>query len=72
MINGKKPAGWVVSRMDSRVGVAAVVVGVPLVTDFDEVDPCRVIKTGDWIRVDGDSGTVLISRSTVEDQQFRA
>ncbi len=60
MINGKKPAGWVVGRMDSRIGVAAVVVGVPMVADFDGVDPCQRIKTGDWLRVDGNNGTVCI------------
>lgn len=62
MINGKKPAGWVVSKMDSRVGVAAVVVGSPMVSDFDDIDPCRFIKTGDWVRVNGNTGEVEIFR----------
>jgi len=63
MINGKKPAGWVVNHIDSRVGVAAVVVGVPLVTDFVDVDPCREINTGDRVRVDGDNGIVVVMKS---------
>ncbi len=62
MINGVKPAGWVVRQIDTRVGVAAVVVGSPMVADFTDVDPCAEIKTGDWVRVNGDTGEVEISR----------
>lgn len=61
MINGVKPAGWVVTRIDTRVAVAAVVVGSPMVADFNDVDPCREIKTGDWVRIDGSTGRVEIS-----------
>ena len=64
MINGSKPAGWVVTRMDSRVGVAAVVVGSPMVADFSDIDPCEQIKTGDWIKVNGNTGEVEITRSS--------
>lgn len=60
MRSGFKPAAWVFSKMDSRAGVATVVVGVPAVADFPDVEPCDIIKTGDLIRVDGDAGTVEI------------
>ena len=60
MINGKKPAGWVVSKIDSRVGVAAVVIGSPMVADFEDIDPCQSIKTGDWVKVNGNTGEVEI------------
>lgn len=63
MLNGKKPAGWVVDRVDSRVGVAAVVLGVPLVTELGDDDPCRMIRTGDRVRVDGDRGIVEVIRT---------
>jgi len=33
----------------------------PAVTELDQ-DPIKVIRTGDRIRVDGDSGTVEITR----------
>ncbi|SCM81832.1 conserved hypothetical protein [uncultured Sporomusa sp.] len=56
------PAGWVFTKMDSRAGVAAVVLGVPAVADFEDVDPCEVIKSGDWVRVDGNTGTVEVTR----------
>lgn len=59
-VKGNFPAGWVFTKIDSRAGVAAVVVGVPAVTDIEGEDPCEVIKNGDWLRVDGDNGTVEI------------
>jgi hypothetical protein len=34
---------------------------IPSVTDFDQ-DPLAIIETGDWVRVDGDSGTVEITK----------
>lgn len=58
---GFKPAGWVFSKMDSRAGVAIVVVGSPAVADFaEDIDPCKLIKTGDRIRIDGEKGMVEI------------
>lgn len=63
MHNDVKPAGWVVSQIDARVGVAAVVVGAPMVADFSDVDPCKEINTGDWVRVDGDTGAVEITKT---------
>ncbi|MBK5260974.1 MAG: DUF126 domain-containing protein [Peptostreptococcaceae bacterium] len=62
MINGRKPAAWIIKAIDSRVGVAAVVVDVPMVTDFADVDPCQYIKTGDWVKVNGNNGEVEIHR----------
>lgn len=60
MMAGFKPSGWVFSKMDSRAGVATVVVGVPAVADFLDVEPCQFIKNGDKIRIDGTNGTVEI------------
>ncbi len=58
---GFKPAGWIFSKMDSRAGVATVVVGSPAVADFEEgVEPCDIIKSGDKIRINGDTGLVEI------------
>ena len=62
---GVRPAGWVVTKIDSKIGVAAVIVDRPMVTDFEEVDPCAVIQDGDYVEVNGDDGTVTITR---EDQ----
>ena len=57
-IAGFAPAGWVITKMDSRIGGTLVSIGTPAVTDFGEVDPIQTIKTGDRIRINGDTGTV--------------
>ena len=56
------PSGFVVSKMDSRAGVASVVFDVPCVADFKDVDPCNVVKTGDWVKVNGDLGLIEVTR----------
>ncbi len=62
-VNGIKPAGWVFTKLDSRAGVAAVVLDIPTVSDFDEeIDLFSIIETGDWIKVDGDLGNVEITK----------
>lgn len=60
MFNGIKPAGWIVRRLDARVGVAAVMVGSPMVADFNDVDPCVEIQTGDLVLINGETGEVTI------------
>jgi len=56
------PAALVFPKMDSRTGVTAAVLNIPVVTDLDR-DPFELIKTGDHVRVDGDRGTVEIISS---------
>lgn len=34
---------------------------IPTICDFSDVDPCQVIHTGDWIRMDGATGVVEIT-----------
>ena len=64
MRSGFKPAGWAFSRMDSRAGVACVVLDIPTVADFDEdVDICQIIKTGDIVTINGDTGEIIIHNS---------
>ncbi len=58
-ISGKCPAGMVFPKMDSRTGVAAVVTGVPVVTDLEE-DVFDIVKTGDYVEVNGDEGYIEI------------
>ena len=60
-LRGMAPAAMVFPQMDSRTGVAAVVTGVPVVTDLAE-DPFAVIKTGDIVIVNGDEGYIEICR----------
>lgn len=62
-VNGHKPAGWIFTKLDSRAGVAAVVLDIPTVSDFDEeIDLFSMIETGDWVKVDGNTGEVEITK----------
>jgi predicted aconitase with swiveling domain len=56
---GTAPKALVFKEMTTKVALGAVVMRVPAVTDLDR-DPLEVIETGDWVRVDGDAGTVEV------------
>lgn len=58
-IAGVGPAALVFPKMDSRTGVTAAVLNIPVVTDLQE-DPFELIQTGDRVRVDGDRGIVEV------------
>jgi predicted aconitase with swiveling domain len=60
-VAGHSPAGWVFTRIDPRSGVAIAVLGIPAVCDIQEADPCAVIHTGDWVKVDGSTGRVEVT-----------
>lgn len=60
-INGCGPRGYVLTKMDSKCGTAIVMAGVPCVSDFNEDnDPCELIKTGDYVKINGETGIVEI------------
>jgi len=40
---------------------ASIVLNIPTVDELDQ-DPCKVIKTGDWVKVDGEKGIVEITK----------
>ena len=62
-VAGTAPLGWMFTRIDSSAGVASAVMKIPTIVDFEEgQDPCKLIKNGDWIRMNGKSGRVEISR----------
>ncbi len=61
-IAGVRPAGWISTRVDARLGVALASMNLPAVVDFDEADPLDVIENGDWVRIDGSTGIVEVSR----------
>jgi len=60
-------AGWVVTKMDTRIGGAIVSLCVPAITDFEGVDPLQVLKTGDLVRIDGTKGTIEVLKSVLKD-----
>ena len=58
---GTAPAAWLFNEMTTKVALGTVVTRAPAMTDFDR-DPLLTIRTGDWVRVDADAGTVTITR----------
>ncbi len=39
------------------------VMKIPTIVDFEKSqDPCKLIKNGDWIKMNGETGEVEISR----------
>lgn len=58
---GAAPLGWLITRIDSSAGVACAVMKIPAIVDFEaDQDPCRIITTGDWVRMNGSTGEVEI------------
>ena len=60
---GNAPKAMLFNEMTTKVALGAVVMRIPSVTDFDR-DPLEVIETGDWVRVDGDAGTVEVTKAS--------
>lgn len=58
---GVAPAAMLFKEMTTKIALGAVVTRAPALTDFDQ-DPLAVIRTGDWVRVDADAGTVEVVR----------
>lgn len=58
-LRGMAPKAMLFNIMTTKAALGAVVMRVPTVTELDQ-DPLAVIRTGDWVRVDGDAGTVEI------------
>jgi predicted aconitase with swiveling domain len=60
-ITGTAPRALVFNEMTTKIALGAVVMRIPAVTDLDQ-DPLRMIRTGDWVAVDGDRGVVEVRR----------
>lgn len=58
-LRGMAPIAMVFNIMTTKAALGAVVMRVPTVTDCDQ-DPLDLIKTGDWVRVNGDAGTIEV------------
>jgi predicted aconitase with swiveling domain len=56
---GAAPAAMIFNEMSTKMALGAVVTRVPAVTDLEQ-DPLEVIRTGDWVKVDGTNGVVEI------------
>lgn len=65
-VAGTAPKGWIFTKIDSSAGVAAAVLNIPAVVDFPPgQDPCKEIKTGDAVRINGGTGEVEIRKGAV-------
>jgi uncharacterized protein len=58
---GTNPAAFVYREGNNLTVFAAMAANIPTVTDLDQ-DPTKVIETGDWVVVNGDKGTVEITK----------
>jgi predicted aconitase with swiveling domain len=58
---GTAPKAMIFTEMTTKVALGAVVMRVPAVTDLDR-DPLTLIESGDWVRVDGDTGRVEVTK----------
>lgn len=66
-LEGSGPKAMIFNVMNTKIALGVVVSHIPCVTGFDQ-DPLTVIRTGDWVRVDGDRGIVeVIKRAARED-----
>lgn len=62
-VAGCSPRAWLFTRIDSSAGVAATLLKIPTVVDFPaDQDPCRLIRTGDWVKVNGETGVIEVTR----------
>jgi len=59
---GTAPAAMINVETEPIVAVGAILGKIPLVDKLDE-DPTKIIKTGDFIKVDANKGEVVFSHS---------
>jgi len=59
--NEVAPAGFVCGEVEPVLAAGMIAAGIPCVDKLEQ-DPLKVIKTGDWVKVDGDNGLVEITR----------
>jgi predicted aconitase with swiveling domain len=60
-LQGTAPAAHVIAENNPQTALGVVLSRIPAVTELDQ-DPTEVIRTGDWVRVDGDKGIVEVTR----------
>lgn len=58
---GTAPLAMVFNTVTTKAVLGAIVTRVPTVVECTP-DPLASIRTGDWVRVDGDAGTVTVLR----------
>jgi len=62
---GTAPAAFVFDVVTTKAVLGAIVTRIPTVVEASPA-PLEVIRTGDLVRVDGDSGTITVRKSTID------
>ena len=60
---GNSPKAMVIKGVEPILAAAILAANIPAVDRFDQ-DPLKVIKTGDYIKVDADAGIVEVIKKT--------
>lgn len=55
------PAGMIVSENEPILAAGIITANIPAVTSLDQ-DPIKVIKTGDYVKMDATNGIVVVTR----------
>ena len=58
-LKGVAPIAMAFNVMTTKAALGAVVMRIPTLTDLDR-DPVVLVETGDWVRIDGDAGTLSV------------
>jgi predicted aconitase with swiveling domain len=58
---GVAPAAIINTELDSLCVLGCAVADIPMMTDLDQ-DPFTVIGNGDWINLDADAGTIVVTK----------
>jgi hypothetical protein len=61
-MNGFAPAAIINNRLDTVVANGVIASKVPTIIELDQ-DPCQLIKTGDFVKVDADNGIVEVTKT---------
>jgi len=60
--SGKAPKALICNRAQGTTIAGALLVNTPMIYAFEQ-DVVKVIKTGDWVKVNSDNGEIEIKRS---------
>jgi hypothetical protein len=58
---GVAPAAIINTELDSLCVLGCAISDIPMMTDLDK-DPFKVIRNGDWIKLDADAGIIEVTR----------
>lgn len=60
---GVAPAAIINTELDSLCVLGCAISEIPMMTDLDK-DPFKVIRNGDWVKLDADKGTIEVTRKS--------